>query len=347
MQGRETGAGPVEVPSLDTEKELEFDWDMTVRMSEQARTALEFMRIAMERYGDAGQPLWPVVPSSLYGAFLAGKATEARILVITFDASVDGWGAVIRSSLDERGTEIVGGYRLAAPILGRTFVDPAALPACPASQVYRETLAGFLATRAASQLHALVDSTVLIRSDCTGAISALRKGSFRSPALQNVALLHNRLFMDVGATPPHYLHASGTVMKAEGVDDLSRAVARSICASTSSSALREKVAAEAEWWPRSGHSSPLTSSLPKTTLWFPGRFREPLAEGIDALARPCDWTGACSHSRPGRCCRHSSRRRGRTGCGALSSSRSCPPIRCGRPLHPCRSRSLQGRRTAA
>jgi hypothetical protein len=81
-----------EVPSLDTEKELEFDWDMKVRLSERARTALEFMRIAMERYGDAEQPLWPVMPSSLYGAFLAGEAPDARILVITFDASVDGWG---------------------------------------------------------------------------------------------------------------------------------------------------------------------------------------------------------------------------------------------------------------
>ena len=96
--------------------------------------------------------------------------------------------------------------------------------------------------------HALADRTVLIRSDCTGAISALRKGSFRSPALQNVALLHNRLFMDVGASPQHYLHAPGTVMKAEGVDDLSLAVARSIRASTSTPALRERVAAEAERW---------------------------------------------------------------------------------------------------
>jgi len=78
MHGRETGAGPVEVPSLDTEKELEFDWDMKVRMSERARTALEFMHIAMERYGDAGQPLWPVVPSSLYGAFLAGDERRRR-----------------------------------------------------------------------------------------------------------------------------------------------------------------------------------------------------------------------------------------------------------------------------
>jgi hypothetical protein len=206
--------------------------------------------------------------------------------VISFDASVDGWGGVVCSSSEEKGTEIVGGYRLAAAILGRAFVDPAALPACPASQVYRETLAGFLATRAASQLHALADRTVLIRSDCTGAISALRKGSFRSPALQNVALLHNRLFMDVGASPPRYLHAPGTVMKAEGVDDLSRAVARSIRASSSTPALREKVAAGG-----SGPRSPSTSSLPQTTLWFP----EPLAEGVDTLgplSLPALWSAA-------------------------------------------------------
>jgi hypothetical protein len=122
---------------------------MKVRMSERARTALEFMRIAMERYGDAGQPLWPVVPRSLYGAFLDGEATEARILVITFDAIVDGWGAVIRSSPDERGTKLVGGYRLSAPILGRAFVDPAELPPCPTSQVYQETLTSFLTTKTA------------------------------------------------------------------------------------------------------------------------------------------------------------------------------------------------------
>jgi hypothetical protein len=36
MHSRETGAGPVEVPSLDAE----FDWDMEVWMSERARAAL-------------------------------------------------------------------------------------------------------------------------------------------------------------------------------------------------------------------------------------------------------------------------------------------------------------------
>ena len=296
MHGRESGAGPVEVPSLDVEKELEFDWDMPVRMSERARAALDFMRIAVERYGDAGQPLWPVVPSSLYGAFLAGEAKDARVLVITFDASVDGWGAVVRSSPEEKGTEIVGGYRLAAPLLGRAFVDPAALPACPASQVYRETLAGFLASRAASQLHPLADRTVLIRSDCTGAIAALRKGSFRSPALQNVALLHNRLFMDAGASPPLYLHAPGTVMKAEGVDDLSRSVARSIRASESTRALRDIVADEAKRWLGASLSLDLFATADNALVpRFFAQYPEPLAEGVDALAQP-DWgRSRCPH----------------------------------------------------
>jgi hypothetical protein len=64
---------------------------------------MEFMRVAMEKYGTAGQPLWSVVLSSLYGAFLAGEERDARIWVITFDASVHGWAAVLRTSPDERG----------------------------------------------------------------------------------------------------------------------------------------------------------------------------------------------------------------------------------------------------
>ena len=67
----------------------------------------EFMRIALEKYGNVGQRLWPVVPSSLYCAFLVGEETDARVLVITFDASVHGWGAVLRTSPDEQGVEVV------------------------------------------------------------------------------------------------------------------------------------------------------------------------------------------------------------------------------------------------
>ena len=54
------------------------------------------MRLAMDTYGTAGQPIWPVAASSLYGAFMAGDMVDARVLVITFDASIHGWGAIIR-----------------------------------------------------------------------------------------------------------------------------------------------------------------------------------------------------------------------------------------------------------
>jgi hypothetical protein len=85
---------------------------------------------------------------------------------------VHGWAAVLRTAPDEPGVEVVGGYRTAVDLL----INPAALPDCPAAQVYLETLAGFLATQAASKLYPLADHTVLISSDCLGSVAALRKG---------------------------------------------------------------------------------------------------------------------------------------------------------------------------
>ena len=64
----------------------------------------------------------------------------------------------------------------------------------------------FLATLAASKLYLLLDHTILIRSDCMGAISAPSKGSFRSPAL---AERRAAVYMDVGASPPLFLNAPG------------------------------------------------------------------------------------------------------------------------------------------
>ena len=80
MHNRETGTGQVSIPSLEEEKSAEFDGDQEVHVPERALQALEFMLTAMERFGTAGQQLWPVVPSSLYGSFLAGEETDARVL---------------------------------------------------------------------------------------------------------------------------------------------------------------------------------------------------------------------------------------------------------------------------
>jgi hypothetical protein len=52
--------------------------------------------------------------------------------------------------------------------------------------------------------------------------------------------------MNVGAAPPLYLHVPGVVMKAEGVDNLSRSAAQARRASESTAALLRIVTSEAE-----------------------------------------------------------------------------------------------------
>ena len=189
MHDRECGSGPVQVPAVRDEGLIvDFDWDKLVSVSGRAKAALDFMRQAMESYSADGQPIWPLVPSSVYGAFLSGRLRWLRILVITYDASIHGWGAVVRTAPDEEGHTLVGGFRVAQLRLRGPYLESPLPGDDPAAQIHREAVAGLLATRAVSQLYPLRDYTVLVRGDCVGALSAFRKGSFRSPALQDVAL---------------------------------------------------------------------------------------------------------------------------------------------------------------
>ena len=96
--------------------------------------------MAMAKYGNVGQPLWPVVPSSLYGAFLAGEERDARNLVITFDTSVHGWAAELRTP----GVEVVGGYRIVVDPLGAASINPVGAPRLCGGAGVRETDARWL-----------------------------------------------------------------------------------------------------------------------------------------------------------------------------------------------------------
>ena len=134
MHRRETSTGPVDVPALDDETEMEFDYDGELPVSDRVRQALEFRRIGMEKYRNASQPLLPVSPSSLYGSFLTGDVRDALVLMIIFDDSVHGWAAGLRASPDGPGVEIVGGYSTEVDSLGAAFFNPAALPEFPAAR---------------------------------------------------------------------------------------------------------------------------------------------------------------------------------------------------------------------
>jgi hypothetical protein len=296
MHGREGGLGPCAVPSLQEEGEAtSFDWERQLPVSARTRRALDFAHEAMHALGKEGQPLWPTVPSSFFGAFTRGELGEVKPLVITYDASVHGWGAVIRTSPEEPGLVVSGGYRQALDLLGANFLDPAGLGEGPAAQVYRETLAGLLAARAASQHFALGDHTVLIRGDCRGALAALRKGSFRSPVMQDIALEFNELFLRTARRPPLFLHVPGDVLKAEGVDALSRAVAEDRTRSQSTRALRlladREAARQGQRFTIDLFATAENAMVPRFFAPFP----EPLAEAADALSAP-DWgQSLCPH----------------------------------------------------
>ena len=295
MHDRESGVGPTKVPSLREEDDQQFDWDRRVSLSARAMRALAYAQEALVRFGESGQPLWPVVASSLYGAFLTRRLGPIRALVISYDASVHGWGAIIRTTPDDEGVIVVGGFRLAMDELGSAFLDPAQLGEDPAAQVYREALAGFLATKAAGQHFALADFLLLLRGDCIGALSALRKGSFRSPALQDISLRFNEHLMRLGARQPVFLHAPGVVMKAEGIDGLSREVAAQRRASESTGALRALAQAEAEKLGETFTVDLFATAENSLVPRFFARHPEPLAEGADALAQ-LDWgQSVCPH----------------------------------------------------
>ena len=105
MHKREAGLGPLEdISHVRDEPSLQFDWEGSIEISARARRALNLLARAMRERGSAGQPIWPIVPSSLYcrGAFTEGTLRDLRVMVISYDAIVYGFGAIIRMSASPR-----------------------------------------------------------------------------------------------------------------------------------------------------------------------------------------------------------------------------------------------------
>ena len=234
-----------------------------------------FIREVLEDYAVKGRSLWPFVPSTLYTAFLANETGPAHVAVITWDASLHGWGMVLRWWDNKNGEVVVG-----------TLPDTADM----LHQVRRETLAGVLAVEAAARIIDLSCATVILRNDAVGALTALRKGSFASTFLQQCAIRFAHLQRRIRCNTL-FLHAPGRVLVDEGVDDLSRMGALDIAGPVSSPRVRElslRLAASCGWkLTVDAFASEANSFLPR----FFARYAEPAAEAEDAFTVP-DW--ACS-----------------------------------------------------
>jgi hypothetical protein len=217
-------------------------------------------------------PLWPFVPSTLYAAFLANEIGQASIAVLTWDASLHGWGLLLRWWDRKDGKVIIGSLPDSDDMM---------------HQVRSETLAGVLSLEAAAREVDLHDATVIFRYEAVGALSALRKGSFSSTILQACAMHSCHLQRRVRCNPL-YLHAPGSVLVAEGIDAHSRDGALEVTGPTCGPrirALAHHLALTCSWIITvDAFASQSNCLVPR----FFARYAEHAAEAEDAFTVP-DW----------------------------------------------------------
>ncbi len=75
---------------IGTEADPDYDRSVAVPSAVCEAAVFRVIRSVLGEYATRGRPLWPFVPSTLHAAFLAGETGSARIVVITWDASLHG-----------------------------------------------------------------------------------------------------------------------------------------------------------------------------------------------------------------------------------------------------------------
>lgn len=246
--------------------------DARLPMTVALRRACSVILNTVDTFADLGAPMWPPVPSSLYGRFLRKELTQERVAVIIWDSSVHGWGALVRWWANHDGLLVVGTFGPNDPV---------------EAQVHREALGACLALAAASKEFDLHNSVVLFRNDAVGALSALQKGCLSSVTLQGLAARLALLCADLRAQPL-FLHAPGKDLIAEGIDEASRGRALLVAGPACSDVLRHRVYALAARFGWTITIDAFASLCNRVVPRYFSAFAEPDAEAVDALS-VTDW----------------------------------------------------------
>ena len=205
----------------------EVEWDRLVHLPGNSAEVCEEIISTIEARHRDGVPMWPYVPSSLYRYILGGDLCTGKGRVhIVCDASFEGWGARVEGP----GVDL---------LVASTFTESEVTVV----QVRREALGVHLAFKAASQLIDLRGMVVLHRNDCTGALTAMRKGSFASRPMQDISVRFTRRCARL-RTENYFLHASGKQLVAEGIDAASRDLALQVSFPACTLAMRGRGGAE-------------------------------------------------------------------------------------------------------
>jgi hypothetical protein len=191
--------------------ESEYDRPIPVTAA-MVELAGELCRV-IEKFHAVGRPLWPLVPSSGYRMFLEGRMDADAVFALTWDASTNGWAALLRWWEQRRGRP-----ELREHLLIGTW--PAGAPV--AEQPHRELLAAPLALEAALQLYPRLQGRLgFFRNDADAAVAALRKGSTSSRPMQAGSPYFSRLCAG-SDIDPLCMHVPGLALIAEGIDGASR-----------------------------------------------------------------------------------------------------------------------------
>ena len=248
-----------------TEDEV-VGWDVTVELPSNAGGA-RIINVVESCHGD-GVPMWPYVASSLHGSISRGDFGAGRgRLCITHHASWEGWAALVEWANNR---ELVVATFTAAE---RTDV-----------QERREALAGDLAFQAAAQLLDVRGMVVLHRNDAVGALAALRKGSFASRELQDIAVRFAGRCARL-RTENYFLHVPGNLLVEEGVDGASRELARQVSFPASTYLMKELLREEAASLGWTLSLDLFASGSNAVVPRYFSRCAEPGADSIDAMGR--------------------------------------------------------------
>jgi hypothetical protein len=232
-----------------------------------------------------GKPIWPIPPSTMGFRYENGiSSDQTPVMMVTYDASVHGLGLCVSQFGTSRITHSVQAGDLGA------------------EQVHRE---GEGCVRALTIALAWADDHgvslqhkhVLIRGDCFGVLTAMTKGSYKSPVLQEQALRFNRLCY-ARQLFPSLLHITGEKMVELGIDGLSRDGAKEVHGPCVDDAMRKQIhdlAMLAGWdLTLDLFASKDNAVLPR----YCSRFYEPTATWVDAFTYPCWRCRRCHHCSP-------------------------------------------------
>jgi hypothetical protein len=254
-----------------------INWNRSVPLSTAFQAAVQYSIDTITRWGHVGRPMWPLPASTAYHIFLSRRIPNAKTAALIWDASIHGWGAVLRTSPEDQGLVMVGTF---SPDEQQWLSE----------QVWREARAGVLAFRAATQSVSLQGWTVIMRNDATGALAALRKGSTRSSVLQRSAIEFTALVRDL-SVEPLFLHAAGTTLVQEGIDGLSREAAIAVGGPAVGPTIKYGIRKIEETMGLRVSIDLFASCANRLVERFYSQFAEAGSEGVDAFAQP-NWNSS-------------------------------------------------------